>query len=727
MSESKPLRLSNPFRRRVMPDHMIAEQIAHQRWTYLSAAGAVSATIAAFLLTPLIHFLATAPFQKSTLAEAQRFFELAAAGKLVAIHLAFAESFGPDPFAAVSGTLFAYLACILPIAFLASVPAILNPYRDINHKEGFADWCDEATLEKMEERRQVGVRDGYLCALGIWPSGRRRGQLVRLIEALSVLCLAPPGTGKTAGLVVPTIVTSPTVSFIVNDTKPELWDMTAAYRARHSHVFMLDWSKVDDPRNAVFYPRFNFLSPRLVPKPGPNRDTYLDTVAKTLIPDKKAAGDTYFVDKGRAALTGFLHYIVAQITDRSDADRYLGFPARWEGHEPSIPMLVDWVAQAQFDATGGDTEDHEPGSTSLSQWVRQLCDQIRPNSAYPTDHENNRGRSERAFNELSTLVNMADKERSGVLGTMDQAFLPFKNAAVKERTSASDFTPDDLRGIVDPKTGEEKPVTIYICVNQAEAAAFATITALLYEVISLTLLTYGPGQTNERSGRTLGPHTVCFCLDEFAKLPKIEAVLTGPDLGRSKKTSYLLVAQDFGQIEKTYSKEDVQIIISTTAVKHVLPQNNPQTIEQIQKMTGRTTIKDRSASRTEGLSKQYNPLAANVSESLQGVDFLRREDISAIEPGKHLLLVQGFLNRPMRVNTPLYFKHADLIDRVHWAGNGPKATADHYLPGFIRDQRIAEHETAVRAARAAAARRAEAENRLFGSEAGVPISPELIS
>src|SRR3546814_7441454 len=115
------------------------------------------------------------------------------------------------------------------------------------------------------------------------------------------------------------------------------------------------------------------------------------------------------------------------------------------------------------------------------------------------------------------LIDMADKERSGVLGTMDQALLPVKNKAVKERTSACDFTSMDLRGMRDVDTGEWLPVTLYICVNQAEAQAFANITALLYEVLSRDFLSYGPGEKDKR-GRTMGPKTICFIMDEFAKL-----------------------------------------------------------------------------------------------------------------------------------------------------------------------------------------------------------------
>ncbi|MPR09526.1 type IV secretory system conjugative DNA transfer family protein [Microvirga tunisiensis] len=725
----------NPFRRDILPDHMEAEIRSYRRWNTCALLLMVSLCLLAFLFSPLLWFLAHAPFTQSTFTEAGRFIDLVVGGNLLQIHILFAKSFGPGPFQVIAGTLWAYLACIAPFILPGGILALMNPYKNIAYKQGFAAWCDDRTLAAMEARKppQVGIKGGYLMALGRWPTGPRKGQMVMMIESLSALCLAPPGTGKTAGLVVPTIVSSNNVSFVVNDPKPELWQMTAAYRSTVSHVFMLNWSKVDNPKEGIYYPRFNFLSPDLVPPPGPDRDTYIDSIAATMIPEQTGGGDSYFTDKGRAALTGFLHYIVARIADRKDAARYETFPERWHGFEPSIPMLADWIAVAQFDATSGDgpgSEDEHPtggGGDKLGKWIRDLCDDIRTNSEYPIDHPKNRGKSERAFNELSSLVNMADKERSGVMGTMDRAFLPFKNAAVKERTSACDFTPDDLRGIVDPISGEIKPVTLYICVNQAEAQAFANVTALLYQVLSRTLLSFGPGETNDKTGVTLGPATVCFALDEFAKLPKIEAVMTGPDLGRGKKTSYMLVAQDYAQIQKIYSKEDESGINSTTAVKYILPQNNPDTVKRIQEMVGQTTIKDRNRSGMEGLSKQANPLAANVSEQTSGVNFLRTEDITALEPGKNIVLVQGFLNRPMLLDTPMYFKDKELKARVYYKGEGPEPTASHYLPEFIRQKRIQEYQ--LMQARKKKTRMAanSAEITKFNSLKGHAASPSALS
>src|SRR3546814_4373631 len=111
--------------------------------------------------------------------------------------------------------------------------------------------------------------------------------------------------------------------------------------------------------------------------------------------------------------------------------------------EASFQMLVDWIADAQCKAGKAAEEQNAqaaankqlPTADGMKIFLSGLADQIRAG-----------GYSERAVTSIAPLIDMADKERSGVLGTMDQALLPFKNKAVKERTSACDFTSMDLRG-----------------------------------------------------------------------------------------------------------------------------------------------------------------------------------------------------------------------------------------------------------------------------------------
>ncbi|MAC11081.1 MAG: hypothetical protein CMN74_02380 [Sphingorhabdus sp.] len=607
----------------------------------------------------------------------------------------------------VEGVKYAYnldaaitIATMIIFFIMSAAPVVIalafNPYRTFDLIHGDARNGTMADIRKMEDRKQVGIKGGNFLHLGIWPG---TGEPLRLIETLSCLVLAPPGTGKTASFVVPSILDTPESSFIVNDPKPELFDLTSGYRAQIGHVFMINWSatdkidpaNLDDPTRTIFYPRFNPISPKLLPPAGSaERDTYLDAVANVMSPSSgKSSGGSndYFEQKGRAALVGFLHYICSKVADPEKGQIDLAnIPSYWHGEdmEPSIPMLIDMINEGLRAASAKNDQEKEKAATegrfhqgdALADWLKAIVNECGTNQYNP-----------RALTEITPLVSMAPNERSGVLGTMDKAFLPFKNAAVRERTSSCDFLPQDLRGMPD-ENGEMKPVTLYVCVNQAEASAFATITSLLYEVLSREYLAYGPGEVN-RNQFKLGPYPVCFMLDEFAKLPKIEAVMTGPDLGRSKKTMYCLVAQSDSQIGKLYSKEDQQIIYATTAVKYILPQNDKDTIKLVQEMVGPTTIKRSNRSRARGADiKEWGK--SNEQTNLEKVDFIRPGDISGMDPGRHIIMAQGFMNRPYFMKSVFFFKDPEMLAKVYnpRTGLGPKPA--YPVPEQVRLARIDE-------------------------------------
>ena len=216
---------------------------------------------------------------------------------------------------------------------------------------------------------------------------------------------------------------------------------------------------------------------------------------------------------------------------------------------------------------------------------------------------------------------------------------------------------------------------------------------MLFECLSLSLLATGPGETNTKTMRKTGPYPVCFLLDEFAKMPKIDAVIEGPDLGRSKKISYYLIAQDYGQIEKIYGKDNVKIIDSTTAVKIIFAQNENETINKIVAMAGKTTIRRSSSSSEQGLHVQHL-WKQNLSDQHEETDLLRSGDVSGMPVGTHLLFVQRFNNRPMKVVTPLFFKDPEMLKHVYnmKAQKGP--VADVFIPEHIKRAREREWKEA---------------------------------
>ena len=260
-------------------------------------------------------------------------------------------------------------------------------------------------------------------------------------------------------------------------------------------------------------------------------------------------------------------------------------PKEWIGKEASIPMLLDWISEAQVHISEDIRERKEQGDQMAA-----LADPMKEMLENAVMEARRYGYSHRSVLEMTQLANTPDKERGSILSTGLTGIGIFKNQAVRQRTSHSDFSFKDLRGMVDPKDGKMKPVTIYLSVNQTDARALNVITGVFVELMSNYLISNPPNKVIDRHGTKTGPCPVLFVLDEFPQMPKLNAVIDGPAVGRGQKVSYLLIAQDLGQIEADYGKEHVETLMSTTAAKIILTQNNENTAKRFSDIMGKQGI-----------------------------------------------------------------------------------------------------------------------------------------
>lgn len=435
----------------------------------------------------------------------------------------------------------------------AAAAALTNPYRMYELIYGDAKFADAETAKAIEAEGAYSFKHGKHLHLGYF-----RNKPLKLVEGRSGAVYAPPGSGKTAAVVVPCIVSSDQTSLVVHDSKPELFDMTSGWRSRVGPVYKLDFSTTDyidkadydNPDKTRFYPTINPLDPKVLPADPADRDTAIDAMWQLIIPTPKGGGNNdYFVNAGRAFGIGMTHYLVLKVNENGD---YAGLPERWRGKKASFPMLVDWFAAAQMEAQNkierqkaeaAQKGTAAPNKDPLSEWLRDMVNEAQGWKD-----------AERCVNELSVMVAMAANQRSGVLGTLDSGLLPFKNKAVAERMSDCMLTPAMMRG--EKVDGIWRPVTLYVCCNQSEAKAFASVTALIYDMFARYHCTYRPGQTDKK-GAELGPFNVYYILDEFKQLPVIPAVSDIAAVGRSMGCSILISTQSESQYKEVYGAEAI--------------------------------------------------------------------------------------------------------------------------------------------------------------------------
>lgn len=612
-----------------------------------------------------------------------------------------------------------------------------NPYRKTPNVYGDARYATEEDINSMAKRNLIGFSSDTgpqpfrLFLVGRFRDKKNKPKLLKMGETLSILLLAPPGTGKSIGFIVPSTVTLDRCSLFLHDQKPELFDMTSGHRATIGPVFQLKWSAQDLPngdylnqsqRNLIspelierdeegneildeenrvktkpiFYPCWNPLSPKSMPAPGDRRDLYIERLVNVLCPDTKS-GDKFWTSKARAGLIGMIQYLVSKVdfaTHPLIKGSWEGIPESWQGKEASFPMLIDWLAYAQL--------KYDDGSDDPMRQMFKACveDARRMDDIF--DKKIGMRVLNRAINELTSLMNTPDRTRGSIIQTADEALSPFKNAAVRQRTATSDFAFYELRGMPIPeakareqakvlsaqqqgkvykpryKEDEFRPVTIYISIPLEDAKTFATLTGIFVDSANAYLVANGPNAIDDQ-GNQNGPMDFGFLLDEAPQLPKLDTITNGPAVGRSKRVFYVIVGQDFGQFMEKYSKEEVETLKSTTAIKIILTQNNENTAQQISKIVGKMTIvkhsyspKSSGGSQTKGVGgaiedviKDIGSKKMQASESLEGVDFIRPEQIMAMPEGRHLVIVQNYANRPLMLETPKFFEEPEIISKVY--------------------------------------------------------------
>ncbi len=430
-------------------------------------------------------------------------------------------------------------------------------------------------------------------------------------------------------------------------------------------------------------------------------------MCNTLVEDPKGGGDQYWSQAGRGALCGLIHFVASKCEKALANERFIqkiyegtltekdkeeltgyyeemqggnlstnaaralqdlqngtltienylpvgtwnSFPERWINHEACMAMILEWITNAQIEQSNEIKRRMDEGDqmAAMADLMRDLLDAA-------VNEANDYGYSRRCITELSGLSAKPDKERGSVLSTAFNGIRIFKNSAVVARTSFSDLKSRDLRGMKDPVTGEWKPISVYLSINQTDAQALNPISAVFVDLMSAYLISNPPNSVNPTDGK-MGPFPVLFVLDEFPQMPKLKAVIDGPAVGRGQKVSYLLIGQDLGQISGKYGKDDLETVISTTACKVILSQNNEQTAQRFSKMIGNKTVQTTSYSRQEGSisNKEFNPFAKNVSYQLQGVSAISTNDLLSLPMLKQVVLMQGSIDTPIMADSPRWY------------------------------------------------------------------------
>lgn len=571
-----------------------------------------------------------------------------------------------------------------------------NPYNFWNTFHGSGRVATYAETEAM------GLRGKYMLI------GKLSGKLLQLNDTRSAICVGASNEGKTESVVIPAILSSDEMCMMIHESGI-LFEKTSGYRSTVGPVFMLDFTKVDEPEKNIFYPSWNPLARGNLPLYGPGRYNYISSLCFMLIKDGPSGADPYWAKAGRSALEGFVNYICDKcdgakandyflhrlmegsldeedrkvlasyykaMPDKKDAvikareelaanritlENYLPIgkwdpiPEEWHGRQACLAMLIDMVTLIQMEINDELKEKRDRGDPSYytaDPWNMIIENMLKESLNF--------GYSRRAILELNQILNLPGKQRSSVLSTAFAGIGSFKNSAVRQRTAMNDFTYRDLRGMKNPETGEFKPITIYVSSNDEYG-----VSSVFFNVNTGYLMSFPPNVAGH------GPFPMMFAMDNFHRMEKMPKFIDLVGMGRSQKVSFLIVVQDLAQIIAKYSETDLDVLMTNCSIKIIKRTNNPTSTERFSPMIAMRSRKVASKySYSEGLFGRKDNWTLNVSykwdsTALQG--FAKGAISGGLSPNESRILVQGFKNRPIKGDSVYYRKHEFLLQKAQMA------------------------------------------------------------
>ena len=513
----------------------------------------------------------------------------------------------------------------------------------------------------------LGLMHGKYTVLGVYDD-----MLLQMTENKSLLVLGDSQGGKTSSVCVPTILSAHESCIVAVSSQNELAEFTSGYRASLGNVFYLNWGLSDSPLKNEYYPRWNPLSVKELPAKGEKRDAYLKWLSQYFIlhnVETESMDDDYWPKLAGRALFGLLSFFVAKIERAAANDYFLGtllekgrltpedkrlllsyyvimnqeyaapaienlehgnlnkenylpigswegVPQAWQGKELCFSMFADWLLQSFLLVKAQE-------KASLDAWkiVLEYCLQEAEFFGYVSS----------ALEILQQLFYLSRKQRSVIFPMLFNPLSVFRNSAVRERTSTSDFTLSQLRTTYDDKVN-----TIY-CVSGDKNVNFLNklfVDMLLKQTMSQ------PVRENERP--------LLWVFDNIERQPEYKNLAKALSLAEKWQMAFVITAASLANLQIKYSSSDLENIINQTQYKILLSENIQNAVGELQKLSNGGIV-------ISAAKNSLPPLKINEAVYYRKVaKYLEKMKKTVLEQGDEILLVPSFYRMPFKIRSAYF-------------------------------------------------------------------------
>lgn len=400
------------------------------------------------------------------------------------------------------------------------------------------------------------------------------------------LLFAPTGSGKGVGFVIPNLLFWEH-SVVVHDIKLENHMITSGWRAKMGQkVFVWEPSNPDGITHC--YNPIDWVSK----KPGQMVDD-VQKISNLIMPEKD-----FWNNEARSLFLGVVLYLIADPTKVKSFGQVVR-TMRSDDVVYNLAVVLDTLGEA----------------------------------IHPV-----------AYMNIAAFLQKADKERSGVISTMNSSLELWANPLIDVATASSDFNIMEFKKV---KT------TVYVGLTPDNIQRLQKLMQVFYQQATEFLSRKMPNIKEE-------PYGVMFMMDEFPTLGKMDQFKAGIAFFRGYRVRLFLIIQDTQQLKGIYEDAGMNSFLSNSTFRITFAANNYETANLISQLCGNKTVEQTS----------YNkPLFfdLNISTRTQSVSKVQRalllpQEVIQLPKDDQIILIESF--PPIRSKKIKYFEDKFFTTRL---------------------------------------------------------------
>jgi len=228
-----------------------------------------------------------------------------------------------------------------------------------------------------------------------------------------------------------------------------------------------------------------------------------------------------------------------------------------------------------------------------------------------------------AYMNIAAFLQKADKERSGVISTMNSSLELWANPLIDAATASSDFNVMEFK---------KKKTTIYVGLTPDNIQRLQRLMQIFYQQATEFLSRKIPDEKEE-------PYGVMFLMDEFPTLGKMEQFKAGIAYFRGYRVRLFLIIQDTQQLKGTYEDAGMNSFLSNSTYRITFAANNYETANLISQLCGNKTVEQTSYNKPLFFDLNVSTRTQNVSKVQRAL--LLPQEVIQMPADEQIVLIES--------------------------------------------------------------------------------------